>query len=275
VGSDLPADHHYHQYQRAFLPVNRVASLLASSIGKKWIVALTGLVLVGFVFGHMAGNLQVFLGPEALNAYGAFLHSSAELLWIVRLVLLASVALHIWFTIQLWRENQAARPVKYAAEKLRRLPITTSTMRLSGITLGLFIVFHLLHFTTRSVVPEWDHWTDAENRHDVYRMVIAGFQNPLTSVVYAAAMIMLAGHLGHGISSLTQTLGVRTKGFASLFSAGGRVLAAVVAIGYLSIPLAVMLGMGAEYVEEREKAAEAKASVIKPADHGKGPSKAH
>ncbi len=217
-------------------------SFYQSSIGKKWIVALTGLVLVLFVTGHMLGNLQVFLGPDALNIYAEKLQSLGELLWVVRGVLLVTILLHIITTVRLAIQNAKARPQKYAVT--RRVQATTAarTMLLSGLVLISFIVFHILHFTAQTIDPQWRQWKDAAGRHDVYDMMIAGFQSPLVAGFYILAVFLLCLHMSHGIQSFLQTLGVRTRALTEPISKLSAVFAWAVFLGYASIPLAVQFG---------------------------------
>jgi len=217
--------------------------LFSSPIGRKWIVALTGIVLVLFVIGHLLGNLSIFLGPEAINSYALFLQGLGEILWAIRLILLACVVLHIWFTISLWRENRAARPQKYAVKNDLQTTVYARMMRLSGLVVLAFILFHLAEFTWQAFTPEYKTWVDAQGRHDVYRMVIAGFSSPFVTGFYLLAIGLLAMHLSHGIASLFQTLGITTAKMRPLFEKSGRAIAWVIFAGYVSIPLAVFFGI--------------------------------
>lgn len=216
--------------------------LFSSSIGRKWIVAITGIILVFFVIGHLLGNLSIFLGPDAINAYAQFLKNLGEILWLIRIVLLVCVVLHIWFTIALWRENRAARPQKYAVKNNIQTTVYARLMRLSGLTVLAFILFHLAEFTWQAFTPEYKTWVDAQGRHDVYRMVIAGFSSPWVSGFYVIAIGLLAMHLSHGIASLFQTLGITTAKLRPHFERGGLIVAWIIFAGYISIPLAVLLG---------------------------------
>lgn len=233
-----------------------------SSIGPKIVMGLTGLILVGFVLVHMLGNLQVYLGPEVFNGYAAFLKGTAELLWPARIVLLVSVALHIAAAVRLTRLNWIARPHAYAAP--RRYGHTSYAalfMRGSGVVVLAFIVFHLLHFTIGVVQPEafdvhevlknglWVREANVDKlphelvRHDAYTMFILGFQNPILAATYMVATLLLASHLRHGVASMCATLGVtpgRGQATAERAAAG---LAAVVALGNLSFPIAVQAGL--------------------------------
>ncbi|MDQ3623767.1 MAG: succinate dehydrogenase cytochrome b subunit [Verrucomicrobiota bacterium] len=232
--------------------MHHLAAFFKSSIGRKWIVALTGIVLVGYVIGHLLGNLQVFLPPEHINAYAAFLKGTPELLWLARAFLLAAVVAHLVFTIQLAFENRSARPQRYVMQRAVQSRLSTKTMMWTGSYLLCFIIVHLMHFTTQSIHPEYRTWIDASGRPDVYRMMVVGFSDPLMSGFYILGMILLCAHLSHGIGSLFQTLGLRSKGAAAFLTRGGRVLAIALAIGYISIPVAVLTGrLGRQYVEQR------------------------
>ena len=217
--------------------------LFSSSIGRKWIVALTGIILVLFVIGHLLGNLSIFLGPDAMNAYAAFLKSTGELLWVVRIVLLTCVVLHIWFTITLWHENKRARPQKYAVKNELGTTVYARLMRISGLTVLAFVIYHLAQFTWEAFNPEYKTWVDAQGRHDVYRMVVTAFSCPLVSGFYLIAVGLLGMHLSHGIASLFQTLGLSNQKLRPVFERGGLILAWILFVGFASIPASVLLGL--------------------------------
>src|SRR5262249_44922656 len=148
-----------------------------SSLGKKCIMAVTGLAMFGFVVVHMLGNLQIFLGPDAINDYGYFLQSKPELVWPVRLGLLLMVVLHIWAAIKLSAENRAARPAAYGNYKIVAASYASRTMLVSGLILLAFIIYHLLHFTVQLeginfVSTNFVKLEDAKHHHDVYNMMI-------------------------------------------------------------------------------------------------------
>ncbi len=230
--------------------IKPLLNFYSSSIGKKWIVALTGLVLVAYVFGHLAGNLQVFLGANQLNSYAALLHSTGPLLWVVRVFLLAAFVLHIVATIHLAVQNRLARPQKYAVKQHKRSTIASRTMALSGLTVLSFVIYHLLHFTVRTVPPDFAYYVDVQGRHDTYRMVVEGFQNYWATGFYVLGVGLLCLHLSHGFASLLQTFGITNKSIMTALVVGARVLALGVFLGYISIPAAVVAGLGSDYVKE-------------------------
>lgn len=235
-----------------------------SSIGKKYIMALTGLVLVGFVMGHMLGNLQMFLHPDWINEYAYKLQNLPYgLLWIVRLGLLACVVAHIATAILLVLENRKARPQGYAAKGRLQASFASKTMKYSGLVLLFFILFHIAHFTTKSVYPDYKELTTQlegvgtmhhvydklaavgkTEVHDVYTMVAIGFspQHWYVSLFYLIAMGLLCLHLMHGVSSMFQSLGLRNKIWRARLDKVALAVALVVFVGFASLPLAGLLG---------------------------------
>jgi succinate dehydrogenase / fumarate reductase cytochrome b subunit len=202
---------------------------------------LTGLVLVAYVLGHLAGNLQIFLPDKGrINAYGAFLHGLGPLLWAIRAFLIACFIIHIVTTIQLAIENRKARPDRYEATRYRKASWAGRSMVMSGLIVFCFVVFHILHFTTLTIRPEFATYKDSLDRHDVFRMVVEGFQQPAASCFYILGMILLCMHLSHGFGSLVQTLGLNSSKLAPWLINGGRLLAIIICIGYIAIPIAVM-----------------------------------
>ena len=217
----------------------------ASSIGKKILVALTGLILLGFVLGHMIGNLLIFAGQDAINEYGHLLQTALHGggVWIARAGLLAAVAVHIVATISLTRANRAARLDAYGMQKAQVSSKSSHIMIWSGLTILAFIIYHLLHFTVR-VGNDYDTYKTVlhgETVHDVYRMVIAGFSWAPASIFYIIAMVLLSSHLSHGFSSLFQTLGVSTDKTETLFKKLGYAFSGLILIGNCSIPIAILL----------------------------------
>jgi len=225
--------------------VNVLFEFYKSSIGKKWVVALTGIVLVGYVFGHLAGNLQVFLPPEQINNYAEFLHSHPYILWVVRTFLIVCFVLHIVTTIKLVMENRAARPEKYKMKRSVQARIATKTMALSGLVVLAFVIFHLLHFTARTTDARFKPISEGGSLHgeyDAHSMIILAFQNTWLSGFYLLSVFLVCLHLSHGLSSLLQTFGINSKGMEERIRFWGQVLAWLVFVGYASIPLAVLSG---------------------------------
>ncbi|MDP4658431.1 MAG: succinate dehydrogenase cytochrome b subunit [Opitutales bacterium] len=214
------------------------SSCRPSSIGKKVVMALTGLVLAGFVLGHMTGNLLMFKSPEAINAYAKWLHDNVAMLWTARTVLILSVIAHIWAGIQLTLENRAARAGGPAVDATRRATFASRTMPYSGVVILGFVVFHLLHFTLKMVALG-----DVSYGPDVYKMVVAGFSCKTVAVFYIISMLLLCLHLSHGVSSVFQTLGLRNERWRGRLDFLALAYAWIVALGFISIPLAVLTGV--------------------------------
>lgn len=218
-----------------------------SSIGKKWLVALTGLVLLGYVVGHMIGNLQIFGPPAKINGYAEMLHSMPAALWAVRAFLIVCFVLHIVATIKLVIENRAARPAGYTKFSYGHSKLATRLMALSGLTVLAFVIFHILHFTTRSVDPALHPAKPGTpgvlaGEYDVHTMVIHGFRDhPFITGFYLVGLLLLGLHLSHGISSLAQTFGLNSSKTMTPLSTAGRIIAFVLFIGYALIPVAVWL----------------------------------
>ncbi len=214
---------------------------LRSSIGAKLVMAVTGVGLFLFVIGHMLGNLQVFLGPDALNHYAQKLRSVPGLLWAARSGLIVLVLLHIASSIQVTRLNRAARPERYVRLRHRESSYAARTLMLSGVAIAAYVVYHLLHFTFRSVHTRYVH--ELDGHVDVYAMLVGSFQNPVIAVVYSVAMVLVAMHLSHGIGAFLQTLGCGHPRYSKKLRLLGPVTAAVLAAGYIAIPVAVLLGL--------------------------------
>ncbi len=210
---------------------------LASSVGRKVVMAATGVVLFGFVTVHMLGNTQAFMGSEAFNHYAEFLHSMLHGggIWIFRAVLLASTLLHIWAAVTLTLDNRAARPVGYREQQPMASTWASRTMRWSGVILAAFIIYHLLHLTLGSVHPAFDH-------ANPYSNFVKGFQVPAAAGFYIVAQLCLGLHMWHGVWSCTQTLGLAHPRFDACrrhFATGLTLL--VVGVN-ISFPLAVLAG---------------------------------
>lgn len=251
--------------------MNALVSFYQSSIGKKILVSITGIFLVLFVIGHMAGNLQIFLGPDWINSYAYKLHDLGALLWVIRAALLAIVVVHIVCTIQLTIMNRKARPERYAVSSPTKSTIYSRTMIWSGLIILAFIIFHLMHFTVRTV-PGHEYvdgeitmadgttepayimldkkWgvtlqdTEPHKGHNTFAMMVAGFSYWYISAFYIGSMALLFMHLSHGVASIPQTLGIRNEHWANGLSLAGRVISWVVFAGFVSIPIAILLGYG-------------------------------
>ena len=220
-------------------------ALYQTSIGKKIVMAVSGLILFGYVFLHMYGNLHVFEGRDYLNAYAAWLRemgyplfSHEVALWIVRIILIVAVVAHIWSAWAVTQQDWAGRPVKYGMKKSIAATYAARTMRWGGVILALFIVYHILHFTTGTLYVEAPY-----SRLDVYANVVNSFRNPIVSLVYIVAMIALGLHIYHGVWSMAQTLGWRNSVNNQLWRGFATVMAIVIAGGNISIPLAVLAGI--------------------------------
>lgn len=218
--------------------------LWRSSLGKKYVMAVTGLGLWMFVIIHMLGNLQIFTGPEHLNAYGHALKSTPALLWGARIGLLTIGILHVVAASQLARSNRRARPIGYGDKKVVASSFAQRTMIISGLILLAFIIFHLAHFTFGWVNPQYLEFKDPLNlsRHDVYRMMIVGFSNPIVSAFYIVSMGLLLLHLSHGVSSTFQSLGLRSIKTFGFFDKLAKITALALFLGNSAIPLAILLG---------------------------------
>ncbi len=215
---------------------SRLARILGSSIGQKLVMAATGIVLSGFIVGHMAGNLTVFKGAAAINAYGAALRKIPALLWGVRAFLLLSVLLHIWAYLALSIKSWGARPKGYKVAAYKEASLASRTMRWTGPILAAFIIYHLLHLTTGTVHPSF-------REGDVYHNLVAGLSVTWVAAFYIVAMLCLALHVFHGVWSLFQSLGVSQPRYDSLARRFATIFTIIVVGGFIIIPIAVLAGM--------------------------------
>jgi succinate dehydrogenase / fumarate reductase cytochrome b subunit len=221
---------------------NPLFAFYQSSIGKKYIVAVTALLLILYVLGHLLGNLQIYMGQDRINAYAKFLHDLGPILWVVRVILIAAFVTHIVATIQLAQANRLAKPQKYAVAGYQRSTMASRTMIVSGLIVLCFVIYHLLQFTLQVTDPKSREVHDSIGRHDVYRMLILGFRHPLVSLFYVVGLFLLTYHLSHGFASVVQTLGINNRKIANFVSFDGQTLAWVVFAGYVSIPVTILLG---------------------------------
>jgi len=218
-------------------PGNRLLRLARSSIGAKMVVSVTGLLLFGFVTAHLAGNLLLLAGPDALNEYAHWMHTHPQAVWPMRLLLLGVFTLHVGTAVRLARQNRAARPVPYAFDATVQATWASRHMVLSGLVLLAFVIYHLLHFTLH-VVPTGEI-EGVGGRLDVYGMVVRAFRSPAVALGYVAAQALLGVHLFHGSRSLFQSAGLR---FHALRRAA-LALGLSVAAGNILLPLSVLLGL--------------------------------
>jgi succinate dehydrogenase / fumarate reductase cytochrome b subunit len=218
------------------------AQLVSSSIGKKILMAVTGFVAFGYVVGHMLGNLQIFIGQDQINTYAKALHAFPALLWVVRSVLIICFGAHIWLGAQLKLENLAARPIAYKKPNTVKATLVSRTMIWTGLLVFSFVVYHLLHFTAMTIVPDFEHLTDSQGRHDTYSMVILGFQNMGVVISYIVAVGLVCYHLSHGIASMFQSLGWNNRESEKPLRILSVMVSTIVFLGYIAIPVAVQLG---------------------------------
>ncbi len=243
----------------------------------KFVMAITGIILILFITGHALGNLQIFLGKEALNKYAAFLQGLGEFLWIERIGLLVAALLHIITSIYLKLYNYNARPDKYVVKRYIKAKLNSRTMIWTGLMIAAFVIYHLLHFTVGSIQPEnykykeiytqnaysveynanatslssQDNDNDANigvnkilyERHDVYKMVVLGFKNPYISIFYIVAVILLGFHISHAVQSFFQTLGWNSPKYFTWIEKLSVAYGYFIAIAFLIVPLSILLGI--------------------------------
>jgi len=217
--------------------------LTQSSVGRKIIMAVTGIVLVAFVCVHLLGNSSLFFGADAINAYAQKLHSLGPFVWVFRLVMLAAFAIHIFFGIQLTLENKAATPESNVQVKRLKTGFGAETMVISGLVLLAFVIYHLLHFTVRVPGMGVYEMNEATNMVNVYTMVVQGFKSALPVAAYVIAMGFLFLHVGHGFQSFFQTIGLSNDKSLPVMGLLSKLVAVVLLLGYISIPLLIVIGI--------------------------------
>jgi succinate dehydrogenase / fumarate reductase cytochrome b subunit len=241
-----------------------VRNIFCSSLGKKYIMALTGLALLGFASGHLVGNLQVFSHPDKINGYAHFLQGLGPMLWVVRLSLLTIAVLHLWAAVQLKLENSRARPQGYEVDHTIQASAASRYMIWTGSVIAAFHVYHLLHFTVGAVsadtfktggsIGEYTMTHDfhlfgltivgaGAKVHDVHQMMVLGFQKPLISIFYMIAVALLSFHLWHGFESAFQSLGLRTSRWGGFLRAVTRLFVVAYLLGSLAIPGSILAGV--------------------------------
>jgi succinate dehydrogenase / fumarate reductase cytochrome b subunit len=215
--------------------MGRIGAFWRSLVGKKVIMAVTGVILLLYIIGHLLGNLQIFEGPERLNAYAAFLKSTGELLWAVRIVLLVSLVLHVIASVQVSLASKRSRPAGYAEKKSIETSYAARTMIWSGPLIFLYVVYHLAMFTFLVTGPGY-------SPTDVYRNEVQAFQVPAISAFYVVAIVFLGMHLYHGAWSMLHTLGASNPRYRFLRRTIAPVVAIAITAGYIAIPIAVLMG---------------------------------
>jgi len=211
----------------------------STSLGKKFIMAITGLLMVLFIVAHMLGNMTTFGGENGLNAYAEHLRAFPPALYAFRAVMALAFVVHVWMGFTLYIQNKAARPVDYAKKQNDKTTFSAQTMIWTGLILGAFVIYHLLHFTLHAFNPEFNALVDAMGRFNVFAMVSSAFHQFPIAFVYVAAMVVLLLHLRHGIQSFFQSLGLTNDSTQPLLVTGGRWAAGALAIGFLVIPVLI------------------------------------
>jgi len=223
--------------------VGRLTRIVQSSIGSKFILAVTGLLLLGFLIMHLLGNLQILRGPAAINGYSQWLHDHTGLLVTARIVLLAVFVLHVWTAIRLALENRAARPTRYRIKAVIQATFSSRTMVYTGLLVLAYLVYHLLHYTFHTIDTGKMGLVDATGHIDIYSMVVAGFRHPAVSISYIVATLILGLHLWHAIGSMFQTLGWDHPVFKPIGRALAVGLPVLITIGYIIVPCAIWFGI--------------------------------
>jgi len=215
-----------------------IFNLFLSSVGKKILMAISGILMIMFVIVHLLGNLGIFKGQDAFNDYALFLHSMPTLIWIARISLLSIVALHVYLSISLNLQNRRANQQQYKTKAYIKTSLQSRTMMMGGITILLFIIYHLFHFTVNQT-----ELVDYKGRLDIYGMVINGFQNIYVVAFYIIAQFCLCLHLSHGFFSAAQTLGITQGVSAKVLTTCANIIPTTIFILYSSIPIGVLLGI--------------------------------
>lgn len=228
-----------------------VTRMLSTTVGQKFLVAITGSLLTAFVIGHFIGNAGLLAGQETINAYAKMLKDTGPLLWIARGGLLAAIVLHLVFAVRLRMRSDAARPVAYQYPATVQATGSSRTMLWTGLVIGAFLIFHLAHYTlgmlqtvkVNGVEVSLLDLKDSKGRHDVYTMTVKGFSNYFLASLYLLAQIALFFHLKHGVHSVFQTLGVSGNSFKSTTVYVGWAVALFVTLGNCFLVLAVWTGI--------------------------------
>jgi succinate dehydrogenase / fumarate reductase cytochrome b subunit len=258
--------------EKASTPAKSASGPIASTVALKFAMAASGLALVGFIFGHMAGHMKMFVGRDDYNKYAAFLQGLGELLWIMRFGLLGMLAVHVASAILLTKRNREARPQGYRALQSQRTTPAAKLMMEGGAVILLFVIYHVLHFTVGAVHPEYYHLLDDQGRHDVYTNFVRSFQNPAILGIYAVAILALAAHMSHAATSMFKTLGIAVGRFRRPFELVGPALAVIVFVGFLLPPLGCFFGAIPDVFDAKPGAADAHATEASEAKNTKSKS---
>lgn len=221
--------------------MNKLVTILRSTVAMKFLVALTGACLFAFVLVHMLGNLGFFAGRSAYNDYAHFLKSMGPALSGARIGLVVVFVVHVILAIRLKLLNVEARPAGYAVDANLRAGYASRTMFITGIIVFVFVIFHLLHFTFGVVYPEYFAGAGGEGEHDVYGMVVKSFQHTWIAAVYLSAMVVLIFHLSHAIAGFFRSIGLQSPGFNAFMEKAAVVIAFLVGLGFAGVPLLVLL----------------------------------
>ncbi|WP_141736683.1 succinate dehydrogenase cytochrome b subunit [Oligoflexus tunisiensis] len=220
-----------------------IVRLMKSSLGAKYVMAVTGAGLFAFLIGHIGGNLLLYFGQDAMNSYAVGLRELPYgLLWIARGGILLFFVLHVYTAYSLTARNKAARPRAYVMEDTFQASLASRTMAMTGTIVLLFVLYHLAHYTFR-IVNYAGPYIDNQGRDDVYTMTVAGFSQPVIAITYVAAMLVLGYHLSHGLSSMFQSLGINHSKYNLFFRKIMPLVGWVVTLAGATIPLAVLAGI--------------------------------
>ena len=214
---------------------------LSSTVGRKILMAITGFLLILFLCVHLLGNSFIYF--DMINAYGEKLHSVPPLVWGARIGMIILFAVHIFFGIKLTLENNAARPQAYTVKKSRRATFAGKTMIWTGLVIAVFLIYHILHFAMKVTNPDISHDLDEFERDDVFKMIVLSLQNVFIAGVYIIALIAVFLHLFHGIQSFVQTFGLNSDASIPVVEKTGKGIAFILFLGYVSIPVAIVLGV--------------------------------
>lgn len=215
-----------------------------SIVGKKILLGFSGLILLGFIVGHLIGNLSILIGPEAINSYAYFLHKNKMLIYCARIFLLINLFIHLYLSISLTLANSAAKQVDYVHKVNIRTTFASKTMIISGLIILAFLIYHLLHFTVGVIEPDSYGLIDNKKRLDVYTMVVNSFSNIYISLIYMFALICLGLHLSHAFFSVCQTFSITNTGKAIYkIRNASKIISIIIIFGYLTIPTTILFGI--------------------------------